>query len=727
MHLYHPIDNVHRSSFIAHRTSTTTTLNIYTYTYTYIEHTLCLTILYIERNTTQSTMGGGDDAGGNVNANSSVIDKAVVPVPKTSAAATHTATPTITPTAAATLSSSAVGIATESTTTTPTPNQQHTNAKKTKKKSNINIVAFRIQNDPECSLVEVLLKDGNEEDDDNNDHGTDRFVQALCVRVEPRACSRVVKALSSALPLEDALCHLKRVRRRPTATPTPRTKDGDEPKHVAPTQTNPHNPPPPPLQSESLPTTSAATSAASSISASASPVQQRPKKRQKKSSNPNFVLELLIGTRSHLLQRLDQQTQDRDDADPPPLSSSPPSDAVLLSSLLQDHPILLDAFGIGAKMATTVPTTLTTTLITTVTVPRHGPRSETEWREHNQSHWPTHYYPLKFDEHLQQKSALSQTEIDAMKLFAKRCISTGSVLIVDPNRNSNADADANAEADANNTNSSGDDDTIDLSGIVSNSRNEQALQDQDRHTNTTNNNPLATPILLALQGVSRWERRVSTVTATAKTLSTVSDDASMDDQQQKQEQEHQKQQGNEKNTADNNNDNNDDDDDCSPPPPPHGNKADKVGPTSTATPGSSKSSATKGLQQQQQQQQQLQKKRQYICTGYDMYSYYEPTIFEAMACLHSRLRRLIYFVPSDETESSSSGSNSNSSSNDANNNADDHDHGNNNSNSNRNTGGGTVWGRGISKHGVHRLKGTNHNYRAFEYRARQSSFLKRTN
>ena len=53
-----------------------------------------------------------------------------------------------------------------------------------------------------------------------------------------------------------------------------------------------------------------------------------------------------------------------------------------------------------------------------------------------------------------------------------------------------------------------------------------------------------------------------------------------------------------------------------------------------------------------------------------------------MSCLHSRVRRLIYFVPASHDESN-----------------DD-----------------VIWGQGISKHGVHHLPGTNHNYRAFEYR-----------
>eukprot|EP00536_Pseudo-nitzschia_multiseries_P014460 jgi/Psemu1/214753/e_gw1.707.10.1 len=435
---------------------------------------------------------------------------------------------------------------------------------KPKPKTKSNGVVFH--NDPDWSLVEVLWgNDSNEEEDGI------RVTEALCIHVDPKACSRVVKELSATLPLEDGLSHLKRVR-RPGAIESATTKLTS-------------------LVSQSM--------LGIIRSPPASTIQERPKKRPKKSNNQDFVLEILIGTLPHLQK---QQLE--------PFGSG--SDSSSKQSTFLDHPVIQE-FG----------------PLHEIEVPKYDPRSEEEWKEHNRS-WPTHYYPLKFEDHLREKqrqeSALSKNELDRIRSFMERSISTKSVLIVDPKRCNDGNGG-------------------DLAGIVSVSRDEQVLQNRQQPRSPflrVGNNPLATPILLALQGVSREERKA--------TLDGFGKGDSFGD----------------------------------------GDKSSNAGPVP----------AKKGTDaQQQQMQEQEPRKKQYICTGYDMYSFYEPTIFEAMACLHSRLRRLIYFVPSSESSSAVAASSMDS------------------SNSNGNTATtSAVWCHGISRHGVHHLQGTNHNYRAFEYR-----------
>ena len=63
---------------------------------------------------------------------------------------------------------------------------------------------------------------------------------------------------------------------------------------------------------------------------------------------------------------------------------------------------------------------------------------------------------------------------------------------------------------------------------------------------------------------------------------------------------------------------------------------------------------------------------QYLCTGYDVYGVAEPTVFEAMALVHSRIRRLVFGCRRQESK-----------------------------------------GSGIVDARVHALPGTNHHFRAF--------------
>jgi tRNA-specific adenosine deaminase 3 len=202
--------------------------------------------------------------------------------------------------------------------------------------------------------------------------------------------------------------------------------------------------------------------------------------------------------------------------------------------------------------------------LVSVTVPGRPPQSQSEAREFK-GLWPTNFFPLKSDEHKQQQLALSQSEESFMKhIMNSVVLAHHEVVLVDPSKQQ----------------------------IVARSKDEQQQQ-QSIH-----NNPLATPILLALQGVSRLERQAATT--------------------------------------------------------------------------KSKEDFTKG---------------QYLCTGYDLYTYYEPSVFEAMACVHYRLRRLVYY------------------------------------NNNKEDGCG-VWRHACSRHSIHCLPGTNHQYRAFEYHPKREEEAK---
>jgi tRNA-specific adenosine deaminase 3 len=70
---------------------------------------------------------------------------------------------------------------------------------------------------------------------------------------------------------------------------------------------------------------------------------------------------------------------------------------------------------------------------------------------------------------------------------------------------------------------------------------------------------------------------------------------------------------------------------------------------------------------------------QYLCTGFDIYVYKEPDFYEAMALLHSRVRRIV-FVEND-------------------------------------TVGGGLGGGTELERSVHSLKGTNHHFRVFRAKA----------
>ena len=208
--------------------------------------------------------------------------------------------------------------------------------------------------------------------------------------------------------------------------------------------------------------------------------------------------------------------------------------------------------------------------LSVVSVPGRPPSSEVEWKKFNNL-WPTVYQPLNWEETQEKELALSSEERQQMKQGMDHIFEhirtteqqLPCAIVMDPK----------------------------ASTIISTSWAEAKLQ-----SISDEQNPLATPVLLALQGVSRVERQAA--------MSLETDEFS---------------------------------------------------------------------------------KGQYLCTGYDLYCSYEPSVFEAMGCLHFRLRRLTFADLNEE-----SGATSNSPK-------------------------GNVWHGGCSMHNIHCLPETNHRFRAFRW------------
>jgi tRNA(Arg) A34 adenosine deaminase TadA len=197
-------------------------------------------------------------------------------------------------------------------------------------------------------------------------------------------------------------------------------------------------------------------------------------------------------------------------------------------------------------------------------VPARPPDSELEWKEFH-ARWPTAFFPNKTREYREKEMQLSLDEIQQMRRSMQEAISDS--LRGDSKKSINGAIVVSPETGR----------------VIARASDERDVQ----LASMCEQNPLATSILLALQGVSRREREVA---------------------------------------------------------------------------------IEKGMDSDTFQ------KGQYLCTGYDIYTTLEPTVFEAMALVHARVRRVVY----GSSPPTSLG--------------------------------------GISCMSVHALPGTNHHYRAFTCR-----------
>ena len=197
-------------------------------------------------------------------------------------------------------------------------------------------------------------------------------------------------------------------------------------------------------------------------------------------------------------------------------------------------------------------------------VPARMAESETELHKFDQS-WPTVYFPSRTKEHLERERRLTKVEVAQMREGIRAALADylGAV-VVDP--------------------TSGE-----VVGRAQQEDQEQLPPIGYHGLSRMKKNPLSTPVLLAIQGVSRRERQVA----------------------------------------------------C------------RIGMDNPAF-----------------------QKGQYLCTGFDCYMVQEPSVFESMALVHARIRRVVFGTPRPFTDAK--------------------------------TGGGI-----LSQHQVHCLPNTNHKFRAF--------------
>lgn len=368
------------------------------------------------------------------------------------------------------------------------------------------------------------------------------FLSAVVITgVEPRDCSRIVKALAQHFPLGACLSHLKRVKRNKKPTTATQQDQEDATGVTAKSSGECH----PPVKRSKVTPNEEQSGHIATI-------------KKSNNSNPSGdEIQILLG-----LAPLSTIFGSENDG------SQQEARRGKLAEILLGKEQVLD----GGNNEDDIQLLLESRL-RTVSVPKHPPQSQAQADQAKTDPlswpWPTYFYPLKSMEYRRQQLTLGEEEMSLMHqivqehLFLDDDTTRQVAVVVDPS----------------------------TQRVLCKSWEEKALQNQQQEVCISKQNPLATPVLLALQGVARLER-----------------------------------------------------------------------------------------QPQQHTSSKQQKQQQYLCTGYDLYCNYEPTIFEAMACVHARLARLIFCRQT-------------------NNNSD-------------------VWHGALTRHSIHCLPGTNHHYRALEYRDR---------
>jgi hypothetical protein len=363
---------------------------------------------------------------------------------------------------------------------------------------------------------------------DNETYHRPTFMEALVVTVEPQQCGLLVKKLSAELPLSNGDVDLSHLKRVKRTTNITTEQNKDE----------------------VTDRTDLAVLKASTTDQKQSDSQSRTK-RKRSVSNEKFRLEVLLGAVSVLESRFGQQAPDNTKIN---ISSFAPEECVQR-----------------------------------VMVPARLADSEEEWKEFN-AVWPTAYFPNKTKEFLEQEMQLSAAECGQMRQGMEEALNDADRYSQKQLQHPSMSLDVASTASI--SPAVGVVVMCPTTGrVVATAFSERELQTRLLPDNVPPN-PLSTPILLAIQGVSRLEREAA-----------------------------------------------------------------------VSAGGMESESFQRG---------------QYLCTGYDVYSTIEPTVFEAMALVHSRIRRLVFGCSLQNVTPKSQ-----------------HACG------------------GVTEANVHTLPGTNHHYRAF--------------
>ena len=473
---------------------------------------------------------------------------------------------------------------------------------------------------------------------------TDAYVVTL---QNPKECATTIKHLSKVLPLSSSLSHLKRVQRVKQQVDVAVSSVVSAAATVAAAEEEPsvdasNADAPVTVTNRQKKRQHVTTTARDGENDIPQPCNDSKSKRPKSSITPtnkneSISLKILLGTKIEIEQRFGPRSQWMNHNEVAILPSSTTIEESKQTQYNDDISILFTS----CQYPNTVRATMEM-----VPVPRGMPRSEREWKHGNDTIWPTTYLPNQMEEYRIAQTIL-QHQLSSMERRQMKCGIQAAIQDAS-NFQQHSHHDSGGAPSTRWFRSSGVVIVHPHTGQILTTAHEEYTFQQQQQRNLHNcvvpPNPLMTPYIYAIQGISRIERQnMITVTNMAHGASNV------------------------QNHHDDNN-------------------ITLEVPTNLDSNRGTHSSEEAPLILPPPQAQ-----AQYLCTGYDVYATMEPNIYEAMALVHSRIRRLVFGCSMSDVEALA------------------------NINSDQ-TRVNSYFGRhdsGILDTYVHALPSTNHHYRAF--------------